>query len=134
MLAATVFTGGILAWYASEHPDGLEWSIEKVTGQAEIESQSNRLYGKLESIQKKTSLMSDYFFKQGEAGHEPSPVAARAGTTVAGLFGGLLVLAIGILMGLILKKRGSTAEQTVNLNKLHSSPVHAEFFACDRGI
>jgi cobalt/nickel transport system permease protein len=109
MLAATVLTGGILAWYASEHPDGLEWSIEKVTGQAEIESQSNRMYGKLESIQVKTSLMPDYSFKQAEAGHEPSPGAARSGTTVAGLFGGMLVLGIGILMGFILKKRGSTA-------------------------
>jgi len=109
LLAATVLTGGILAWYASEHPDGLEWSIEKVTGQAELESQGNRLHGKLESIQEKTSLMPDYSFKQQEAGHESSPVAARSGTTVAGLFGGLLVLSMGILMGLILKKRGSTA-------------------------
>ena len=109
MLAATVLTGGILAWYASEHPDGLEWSIEKVTGSPELKSQSNRLYGKLESIQEKTSLMPDYSFKQAKASHQPSPVAARSGTTVAGLFGGMLVLGIGILMGFILKKRGSTA-------------------------
>ena len=109
LLTATVLTGGILAWYASEHPDGLEWSIEKVTGSPELKSHDQSMHSKLKNIQEKTCLMPDYFFKQEEAGHEPSPVVARAGTTVAGLFGGLLVLAIGILMGLILKKRGSTA-------------------------
>ena len=108
MLAATVLTGGMLAWYASEHPDGLEWSIEKVTGQAELESQGNPLHGKLKSIQEKTSMMPDYSFKQNNNGHEPSPAETKTGTSVAGLFGGLLVFIISILMGFILKKRVST--------------------------
>ena len=30
-----VITGGALSWFASTHPDGLEWSIEKVTGKGE---------------------------------------------------------------------------------------------------
>ena len=32
-LLAALLTGGILSWFASERPDGLEWSIAKVTGQ-----------------------------------------------------------------------------------------------------
>ncbi|MFZ4855102.1 MAG: energy-coupling factor ABC transporter permease [Desulfuromonadaceae bacterium] len=32
-LLAALLTGGILSWFASGHPDGLEWSIAKVTGQ-----------------------------------------------------------------------------------------------------
>ena len=32
-----VITGGALSWFASTHPDGLEWSIEKVTGKGELE-------------------------------------------------------------------------------------------------
>ena len=32
LLAAAVVLGGIVSWFASTHPDGLEWSIAKVTG------------------------------------------------------------------------------------------------------
>ena len=111
LLAATVLMGGVLAWYASEHPDGLEWSIEKVTGSPELETtQSQSSHETLEALQEKTSLMPDYSFrKTGGDQEEISPAQARTGTTVAGLFGGLLVLGLGILMGFILKKRHSAA-------------------------
>jgi cobalt/nickel transport system permease protein len=33
-----LFTGGIFSWFASAFPDGLEWSMEKVAGSAELES------------------------------------------------------------------------------------------------
>jgi cobalt/nickel transport system permease protein len=109
LLAASVFTGGILAWYASEHPDGLEWSIAKVTGSAELETRGLSMHSTLESLQKKTSLMPDYSFRQADSGHKPSTAEARKGTTVAGLLGGFLVLGLGVLMGFILKKRNSAA-------------------------
>lgn len=35
-LIMAVVTGGALSWFASTHPDGLEWSIEKVTGKGEL--------------------------------------------------------------------------------------------------
>ena len=109
LLAATVLTGGLLAWYASEQPDGLEWSIEKVAGSPEIESLDQPIHGKLESIQEKTSLMPDYSFRVKAGTHGLSAAEARAGTTAAGLFGGGIVLALGVLMGFILKKRNSSA-------------------------
>jgi len=109
MLAATVLTGGVLAWYASEHPDGLEWSIEKVSGSPEIESHGKTMHDTLQSIQEKTSLMPDYAFKTDENNSDSSLTDTRKATTVAGLFGGLLVFASGILIGFILKKRGSVA-------------------------
>jgi len=101
-LAVTVLTGAILSWYASEHPDGLEWSIEKVTGTPEIETHNKPIHDRLGNVQEKTSLMPDYAFKQEGNGPEPSQTEIRAG-----LFGGLLVFATGILMGFILKKRRS---------------------------
>ena len=109
LILATALTGGILAWYASKHPDGLEWSIEKVTGAPELENHGQPMYSKLESVQEKTSLMPDYSFNQSDSGHEPSATEARTGTSVAALFGGLLVLGIAVLLGVVLKKRGSTA-------------------------
>jgi cobalt/nickel transport system permease protein len=107
LIAATVLTGGILSWYASEHPDGLEWSIEKVTGNPELETHDQPIHGKLELIQEKTSLMPDYSFARNDSGLEPTAAEARTGTTVAGLFGGLLVLGIGLLIGVLLKKSRS---------------------------
>jgi len=108
-LAATVLTGGFLAWFASDHPDGLEWSIEKATGSPELESHKQTIYSKLEGVQEKTSLMPDYSFKQTDESHEPPTAEARKGTTVAGLFGGFLVLGLGVLKGIVLKKRNSNA-------------------------
>jgi cobalt/nickel transport system permease protein len=107
ILAVTVLTGAILSWYASEHPDGLEWSIEKVTGTPEIETHNQPMHDTLGNVQEKTSLMPDYAFKQEGNGPEPSQTEIRKSTTLAGLFGGLLVFATGILMGFILKKRRS---------------------------
>jgi len=109
LLAATALTGGLLAWYASENPDGLEWSIEKITGSPEFESQSQPLHNKLQSVQEKTGLMPDYSFGSKDEADEGSRAENRAGTTVAGLFGGFLVLAIAMLMGFFLKKRNTAA-------------------------
>jgi len=109
MLAATALTGGVLAWFASENPDGLEWSIEKVTGGTELKNHDQTMHNKLESIQKKTSMMADYSFRETDGEHKPSAAETRKGTTVAGLFGGFLVLSLGVIMGIILKKRNFTA-------------------------
>ena len=35
-LVAALLTGGIISWFASENPDGLEWAIAKVTGKEEL--------------------------------------------------------------------------------------------------
>jgi cobalt/nickel transport system permease protein len=105
MLAATALTGGVLAWFASENPDGLEWSIEKVTGSTELENHDQAVHNTLEGIQEKTSMMPDYAFRNDNNGLEPSQADTRKQTTFAGLFGGLLVLGLGILLGFLLKKR-----------------------------
>ena len=109
LIAATFITGGVLAWYASEHPDGLEWSIKKVTGTPEIESHKQPIHSSLERIQKKTSLMPDYSFTQNAPSQEPASEVSRYGTSVAGIFGGLLIMVIGFLMGFVLKKRTSAS-------------------------
>ncbi len=48
LLAAAV-TGGVVSWFASEKPDGLEWSIAKASGQEELplpEGKMHRLMGR----------------------------------------------------------------------------------------
>ncbi len=58
---ATIALGGGLAFFASEYPDGLEWSIQKLTGSTELAAtHADSITTSLESVQKATSVMPDY--------------------------------------------------------------------------
>lgn len=106
LLVAAVFTGGFISWFASEHPDGLEWSIEKVTGKEELEN-AYSIQDALARVQEKISFLPDYSFKTPEAvaaqpGQEQDP---RLGTSVSGIVGGAFTLCLAVLVGFVLKKR-----------------------------
>lgn len=104
--------GGILSWFASTHPDGLEWSIEKITGSGEIESKEEGIHASAGRLQDKTTLMPDYGFRK--TGNEETAdgketgtawPAPDAGTSAAGLLGGLMVLAFAAAFGWLLKRK-----------------------------
>lgn len=82
VLAALI--GGIVSLFASAYPDGLEWSIEKLTGSTELES-AGGIYAAAESVQEATALLPDYAFKGSESAF---------GTTFSGIAGGLAVIII----------------------------------------
>ncbi len=101
----TVVTGGALSWFASTHPDGLEWSIEKVTGSPELAREDEGLAQKLGHIQEKTAFLPDYAFKPSgetasEEDHVPAWPAVDPGTSLSGILGAFIVLLFTILMGL----------------------------------
>ncbi|MBU0483016.1 MAG: energy-coupling factor ABC transporter permease [Proteobacteria bacterium] len=116
LLAVAVITAGIFSWFASSNPDGLEWSIYKVTGSEEVEAPEQGIHHSLEKLQEKTALLPDYGFKNDEAAVVPGPEngsgsTVAIGTSVAGLLGGALVLLLMVLLGFILKiKRHSRTE------------------------
>ncbi len=96
----TVLTGGLLSLYASENPDGLEWSIEKVAGTAELSS-DGELHDNMASLQDKTAFMPDYDYTSESDSIVP-------GTSLAGLIGGGLTFLLAGITGIILswfKKR-----------------------------
>lgn len=97
MLVATVFIGGILSIYASSNPDGLEWSIQGVTGTAELEKDS-RAHEAVSNIQEKTAILPDYTFKTEKE------VPEGVGTSLSGIVGGLFTLTVAVLTGFILLK------------------------------
>lgn len=99
-----MITGGALSWFASTHPDGLEWSIEKVTGKGELEEATQGIAPTLKQIQEKTAFLPDYGFKP--AANEPSneneaPAwpGIEAGTSVSGIIGGTIVLIFILMIG-----------------------------------
>jgi cobalt/nickel transport system permease protein len=109
LVVATVITGGMLSWFASSHPDGLEWSIFKTSGGEALSVPRETIHSSLEKVQEKTALLPDYAFKDnpGKAPAENPETwpAHDGGTTVAGLVGGAITLVLAASIGYALKRR-----------------------------
>lgn len=87
LAVVTVLIGGVLSLVASSNPDGLEWSIEKITGFTEVESDGG-IYETVGSVQETTALLPDYTFKNSES---------SVGTTFSGIVGSVIV--VGVCVG-----------------------------------
>ena len=101
----TAFTGGILSLYASEYPDGLEWSIQGITGSTELEDGTGVLEQQLGAMQQKTAFLPDYSFPDADE-------KAGVGTSVSGILGGsitLLLIAVAGKLALYWKKQSRKA-------------------------
>lgn len=103
LAVAAVVTAGFLSWFSSAHPDGLEWAIARVTGGEKLAEPEGRVHSALAGLQEQTAVLPDYGF--GAKLAAPETAVDNAGTSVAGLVGGLLTLAFAGLAGLLLKKR-----------------------------
>jgi cobalt/nickel transport system permease protein len=104
-----ITTGGMLSWFASSNPDGLEWSIEKVFGRPELPEQERGIASVMKDVQEKTALLPDYKFKPAspeEERKETEPVwpGIDPGTSVSGLVGAVMVLGLALLIGLGIKR------------------------------
>ncbi|MBQ1312284.1 MAG: energy-coupling factor ABC transporter permease [Blautia sp.] len=83
---AAVLIGGVVSQFASGLPDGLEWSMGRVAGTEELEA-AGGIYETAADIQEKTAILPDYAIKDSDS---------AAGTTVSGLAGALIVVAVCI--------------------------------------
>lgn len=82
--AAAVILAGVLSLAASSNPDGLEWSIQKITGSTEVEAEGS-IYDAAENLQGTTAMLPDYAFKESDS---------VLGTSFSGVVGGLVVVAV----------------------------------------
>jgi len=111
-VAATI-TGGVLSWFASSLPDGLEWSIEQTTGRETLAAPEKGLHPILAALQEKTAFLPAYSFRangQEPIAREKTPPswpAVDTGTTVSGLVGGGLTLLLAVGLGFLFRKRGA---------------------------
>ncbi|MGB8451596.1 MAG: energy-coupling factor ABC transporter permease [Anaerocolumna sp.] len=94
--AVVVLTGGGLSLVASGNPDGLEWSIQKITGNTEITPQGKYTdtVKTVEGIQEKTAVLPDYSFADN---------SSVLGTSFSGIFGSVVVAVICIGCGILFK-------------------------------
>lgn len=86
-----VLVGGGLSLFASAYPDGLEWSMQKVTGSTEL-SREDTAHAAAAAAQEQTAILPDYDFAAGQG----------TGTSVAGLVGAGLTFALAGGTGLAL--------------------------------
>jgi len=95
--------GGVLTWYASKRPDGLEWATHRVSGGQELNPPANPVHTALAKTQQRTALMPDYQLKGEES---------KRSTSLAGLVGGITTLALLVGVGfslMALRRRGRRA-------------------------
>lgn len=96
-------TGGVVSWFASTHPDGLEWSLARASG-SELSPPADAVHAWLARIQRTTAFLPDYDFepsaersRTGDA--TPAWPAPSPGTSTSGLLGSLLVLGTAAAAG-----------------------------------
>lgn len=103
LICAFLVIGGGLSLVASSYPDGLEWSIEKITGSTELESEEAGVYETAANVQESTSFLPDYAFKDSES---------ALGTTVSGIVGCAITFAVLCGAGALMKaKKKKAAEE-----------------------
>mgnify|MGYP002399499425 CR=1 FL=1 len=125
-IAASIFTGAVFSWFASENPDGLEWSMEKLTGKREVAGKNVGMHEALGAVQERLALLPDYSFKKPEAGkkdqagpadsgaahhavaslkEEAKEQDSKLGTSVSGIVGVMITLGLTFAIGFSLKRR-----------------------------
>ena len=118
--AASLLTAGGGSWFASSQPDGLEWSIQRTTGHTEVAAPESKVHATLSAWQSATAWFPDYTWassskqapaptQQAQAAintvADPSWPSVEAGTTLAGIVGGLVTLSLVLGLGYWLKRR-----------------------------
>lgn len=100
-----VIIGGMLSWFASEYPDGLEWAMSNTSGKEELESPEG-VHQTFATIQEKISFLPDYSFKaqkiKTDTEAEEAGYVVDAGTSVSGLIGGVMTLTLAGTIGFII--------------------------------
>jgi len=118
--AASLVTAGVLSWFASSQPDGLEWSIERSSGHAEVAAPASRVHTVMSAWQERSAWFPDYTWSSASK-QAPAPVqsaqaathseatsawpAVDAGTSLAGILGGLVTMGLVVGVGYWLKRR-----------------------------
>ncbi|MBF0431776.1 MAG: energy-coupling factor ABC transporter permease [Fibrobacteria bacterium] len=111
IFSCAVLIAGLFSWYASNNPDGLEWSIQKASGQEELESPEDGVHSFFGNIIENISIFPDYEFKKSE---DQTNAAAKAGTSVSGLIGIVLTMMVAVILGLVFRKRKKKSLPDVN--------------------
>lgn len=108
LAVAAALVAGVLSWFASPDPDGLEWSVARATVTASPAAPEGGLHARLAAIQEKVSLLPDYALPAQVAAKKDGDAAwaeVNGGRSLAGLVGGLVTLLVVAAAGWLLGRR-----------------------------
>lgn len=108
LAVAAALTGGVFSWFASAHPDGLEWSIERATATAERKLPEGGIHKRLAQLQQRIAVLPDYDLpapRGAKARAKPAWPEVNPGKSLAGLVGGAATLLIVLLVAFTLQRR-----------------------------
>lgn len=108
LAVAAVLIGAVLATFASANPDGLEWAIERVTGGQEVSTGESAAKDAAESVQQRTALFPGYAPRasgEPELSADEQVALDNEGTSMSGLIGAGVMLALVVATGLVLRRR-----------------------------
>ncbi len=97
LLVVTLLVAGGLSLFASAYPDGLEWSMEKVAGTAELETKGG-IFDGFATAQESTAFMPDYDYASAPED------GSSSGTTVAGIIGSAMTFVLAGAAGLVISR------------------------------
>lgn len=106
ILVAALLVGGVVSWFASSNPDGLEWSMFKTSGLEELEVDGN-VYDNSAQLQQKTAILPDYGFKNTEG--------SNLGTSVSGIIGGGITFALASAIGFSINAYKKKKKKSTNI-------------------
>ncbi|MGE5159885.1 MAG: energy-coupling factor ABC transporter permease [Betaproteobacteria bacterium] len=109
LAVVALLTGGVMSWFASAQPDGLEWSIEHARQGGGEAAPGGGVHRLVADLQRRLALLPDYGFSVDARAAEPAKEAAwpavDAGTSLAGVVGGAATLALVWSLALLLRRR-----------------------------
>lgn len=94
LISLFIIIGAGISLLASSNPDGLEWSIQKLTGNTEIETSNSEIFETAKNMQETTALLPDYSITNNET----------IGTSISGIVGSVITLGVLCLIGFVIKQ------------------------------
>lgn len=120
---AALVAGAGLSWFASSNPDGLEWSIARVTGTRQKLQANDAAHRAAADVQARTAILPGYGFKpaapadgqaiggQAAGGQSPDGTSrVDADASLAGVVGAALVAGIVAGSGFVLFRRSASRQ------------------------
>lgn len=108
----SLLAAGFLSWFASTHPDGLEWALERAVRDEQFVGKEGTVHEVAADFQNRTALIPDYAPRnaQGDDAEAGGHGWVSGESSAAGLIGGTIALLIAGGLGLLFRKRAVHAE------------------------
>ncbi len=99
-LGLALVAGGALSWTASDRPDGLDWSMARISKSAEPALPAAGIRRFFNHLQQRTAVLPEYAFPEAGKG-----TYKKFGTSLSGVLGGVLTLGLITSAGWLVVRR-----------------------------